>query len=116
MMTLEIDKYVELSSRTASEVDLDLPVRSNTLHAAIGLAGESGEVLDCVKKAMFYGQPLDTANLREEAGDIIWYLALLCRSEGFDIKEIMQENIDKLYQRYPEKFSREHAKLRLDKV
>jgi len=48
--------------------------------------------------------------LREEIGDILWYLAAIIRAEGWEFEDIMEENINKLRKRYPEKFTTELAK------
>lgn len=46
-------------------------------HGLIGLATERGELLDAYKKHWYYHKPLDMDNVREELGDMIWYLELL---------------------------------------
>lgn len=56
----------------------------NQLHAAIGVATEIGELLDGFKKAIFYntdvnhlsGQYVDIQNIKEEVGDVLWYIAV----------------------------------------
>ena len=111
---MNLNEYVEQSARTESSA-FHPSVSPSTLHGAIGLSGEAGEILDCLKKTMFYGRQLDIENLREEIGDTMWYIACICRSESFDLEEILQENIDKLKLRYPEKFTTEHSIKRLDK-
>lgn len=68
---------------------------------AIGLAGEAGEVAELVKKGIFHRHGLDTDNLVKELGDCLWYIAALCTSTGLDLGEVMQRNIDKLNERYP---------------
>ena len=111
-------KYLELSDRTCKHITEDFVINPNTfdlLHATLGITGEAGELADAVKKSIFYGKPLDTVNAREEIGDIMWYIALACRTLDFDLDELLQENIAKLQKRYPEKYSDEHATLRLDK-
>ena len=111
-------KYLELSDRTCKHITEDFVISPNTfdlLHATLGITGEAGELADAVKKSIFYGKPLDTVNAREEIGDIMWYIALACRTLDFDLDELLQENIAKLQKRYPEKYSDEHATLRLDK-
>lgn len=110
--------YLELSDRTCKHVEsmtLDA-TRYDLMHATLGIAGESGELVDAVKKHVIYNKDLDTANLREEIGDIMWYLALMCRTLDFDLDEILQENIVKLSLRYPDKYTDLHAVARLDKV
>lgn len=42
-------------------------------HAVLGLTTEWGEFLDPIKKALFYGKPLDYVHLAEEVGDACWY-------------------------------------------
>lgn len=81
----------------------------NLLHAAIGIATESGELLDAIKKSTFYGKQLDSVNLREELGDLMWYIAIACESLRTSIDEVCQINIEKLRTRYPEKFTSEAA-------
>lgn len=110
--------YMELSDRTCKHVEsLEMNAKQyDLMHATLGIAGESGEIVDAVKKSVIYGKPLDVANMREEIGDIMWYIALACRTLGFDLNEILDENIAKLQKRYPEKYSDVHASLRLDKV
>jgi NTP pyrophosphatase (non-canonical NTP hydrolase) len=74
------------------------------LHAAMGMATEAGEFLDPIKKHLFYGKPLDLVNLREEVGDLLWYIAIACDALDTTIDAEMQRNIAKLRKRYPEKF------------
>lgn len=96
---------------------IDVHARNvDLIHAAFGLAGEVGELIDPVKKAMFYGKPLDVENLREEAGDLLWYIAgPLCRALGCTLEELARENVAKLQKRYPEKYTDEAAIVRADK-
>jgi NTP pyrophosphatase (non-canonical NTP hydrolase) len=82
------------------------------LHAGMGLVTESGEFLDAIKKAVFYGKPLDEVNLKEEIGDLLWYCAIAVDALNGDFESIMQTNIDKLKARYPEKFTEERAEER----
>lgn len=74
------------------------------LNAALGLSGEVGELNDIIKKWIFHEKQLDIDHAKKEAGDICWYLAMLCESFGWNLDEIMQINIDKLKARYPEGF------------
>ena len=74
------------------------------LNAELGLSGEVGELNDMLKKWIFHEKQLDIDHAKKEAGDICWYLAMLCESFGWSLDEIMQINIDKLKARYPEGF------------
>lgn len=74
------------------------------LNACLGLSGEVGEFNDMIKKWIFHEKELDINHLEKECGDILWYIALMCNSFGWNLDEIMQMNIDKLKARYPEGF------------
>ena len=87
-----------------------------TLHAAVGIAGEAGEVLDAVKKTWIYGKELDRENILEEAGDLLFYITALLTENGFTLDEAMQANIDKLARRYPAGWSQKAAIERADKA
>lgn len=77
-------------------------------HAVMGVVTEAGELIAAVKKSKIYGKPLDCVNLVEEAGDVMWYLAILADELGVSFEEIWDKNIAKLRQRYPDKYTDEH--------
>lgn len=83
------------------------PIRLN--HGALGIAKECGELLRLLEKWIYYGQTLDVQGVKDELGDICWYLALASNAVGLDVGEIMQANIRKLAVRYPERYSDERA-------
>jgi len=96
----------EAASRRRYQYDQSQSLLATRLsHAALGLAGESGEFAYAVEKWLHYGKPLDTINIQEEIGDVTWYLALACNALGVNLEDIMQKNIAKLKSRYPEKYS-----------
>ena len=111
--------YVKLAMRTndgrAKERLLDKIDKvanvdvGSVIEAGLGMAGESGEVLDMIKKWVFQEKPLDLKHLQKELGDLLWYFALMCNSFGFDWGEIKQTNIKKLEARYPNGFSTERS-------
>ena len=70
------------------------------LNACLGLSGEVGEFNDMIKKWIFHEKELDVELAKKEAGDICWYLAMLCESFGWNLDEIMRMNVDKLKVRY----------------
>lgn len=72
------------------------------LHAQGGIGGESGEIVDLIKKHVFGGKPLDKAKIREESGDLLWYLQILWDEVGLTLEEVMKANIVKLQTRYPD--------------
>ncbi len=81
-------------------------------HGVMGAVTEVGELMDAVKKAKIYGRVLDRVNLIEEIGDTMWYLAILADELGVSFEDIWEKNINKLRQRYPEKYTDEQCKNR----
>lgn len=79
------------------------------VHAGMGLTTEVAELVDALKKTVFYGKPLDLVNLKEEVGDVFWYLAIVADVCGFSFEEAMETNIKKLRARFPDKFTEAHA-------
>ena len=79
------------------------------LHAAMGVVTEAGELMDQLKKHIFYGADLDLINLKEEAGDSFWYWAVLSNTLDFTFEEIFEVNIEKLKARYKNKFGETKA-------
>lgn len=79
------------------------------LNACLGLSGEVGEFNDMIKKWIFHEKELDIEHAKKEAGDIMWYMAMLCESFDWDLDEIMQMNVDKLKARYPQGFDVDKA-------
>ena len=51
----------------------------------------------------------NVVNLKEELGDALWYIAIICKELDIHISDIMMTNIEKLKARYGEKFSEEKA-------
>jgi NTP pyrophosphatase (non-canonical NTP hydrolase) len=100
------NEYQQLAMRTSNKT---LPLDFHLQNGALGLAGESGEVCDIVKKCWMQGHELDTKHIAKELGDILWYVAETATAIGYDLETIMQMNIDKLRKRYPEGFSAERS-------
>jgi NTP pyrophosphatase (non-canonical NTP hydrolase) len=88
----------------ASRTVFDIDDVGGILNGCLGLSGEVGEFNDMVKKWIFHEKPLDEEHAQKEIGDVLWYVAMICHSFGWNMDEIMQQNIDKLKARYPEGF------------
>ncbi|MCU4715942.1 nucleoside triphosphate pyrophosphohydrolase family protein [Bacillus cereus] len=118
----ELDQYQEAALRTWN-TNQDFGGR--VLNAALGLSGESGEVADIVKKAIFHGHGFDPAHcpgeeegnthkIALELGDILYYISIMSHEMGYTLEDIAQMNIAKLAKRYPNGFSREASQARVD--
>lgn len=74
------------------------------LTASIGMASESGEFCEVVKKIVFQGKEYNEDNvfhMKRELGDILWYVAQACVALDTDFDELMEMNVEKLKARYP---------------
>lgn len=103
---MEIRDYQFKASRTLA--NLESPIMDD-LHMVMGMQTESAEIADAYKKHIAYGKNLDLVNVKEEIGDLLWYLANLANLHGWDLRDIMDTNIKKLEARYPEKFNNDNA-------
>lgn len=106
-MEVNVNNFVHLATRTES---LNYYPQNHRLeHAIDGLITEAGELQDAMKKAKYYGKQLDLVNLREEGGDILWYLAMMFDELNTDFETEMARVIAKLRARFPEKFEQHRA-------
>lgn len=109
------ENYVENVLRTESPGNsetvarLTEPQTIRLLHAAMGMVTEAAELLDMLKKHIFYGKILDLINAKEEIGDSQWYSGLGIDIIGTTFNEVLTINIEKLRARYPEKFTEDAA-------
>jgi NTP pyrophosphatase (non-canonical NTP hydrolase) len=119
-MSFQLEEFVELSGRSEnmdfeSIIERFNPETARLLHGIMGCGTESGELLDAFKRYLIYGKELDYINIKEELGDVMFYIALVCRTLDVSLEEVCSENIAKLSIRYPDKFSNEAALARADK-
>ena len=113
---MNANEYQKLAARTLLEkpgFEIS-PDQLMMVWAAIGLAGETGEVAELVKKGIFHQHGIDIETLKKELGDVLWYVAALCTQFHLNMSEIMQQNIEKLNVRYPNGFSSIDSKRRID--
>lgn len=72
------------------------PESAKVIYPAMGLAGETGELLNILKKIIRDQVDADRDRLVGEIGDILWYLAVLSQDLGIDFDEVVTYNVDKL--------------------
>lgn len=105
------NEYIDLVLRSEATIPLG-DIDARLLHAMCGINTESGELTDQIKKVLFYARKIDVTNIKEELGDLSWYISLALSAIGSSWEEIWTMNIAKLRKRYPEKFTAEQAKNR----
>ncbi len=96
-------EYIQEVLKTEPE-KFSLDRYDRLLHAGIGIATESGEFLDALKRAGYSGKAVDVVNMREELGDMLWYIALAMKALDTDFETEMERNIAKLRTRHGEEF------------
>lgn len=86
-------------------------------HAATGISGEAGEIIDVSKKVWVYNKPLDAKNLVEELGDLRFYYQAMLNLLQLTDEVIVTQNMKKLSVRYADgKYSDAQAQARADKA
>ena len=65
----------------------------------LGIAGEAGDVAGCIKKTIGH-KDSQIEGIRENLGDTLWYIAMICNFYGWKLDDILKENVNKLSKRY----------------
>lgn len=84
--------------------------------ACLGLSGETGEVVDLVKKHMESGKPIDRAKLAYELGDALHYLVKVALLAGIDPDTLAPDNLNKLHTRFGDGYSDSRLREQRDKL
>ena len=111
----EYQKFVKYTTSAESKglgefIDRIVTLNVNVpllLTASVGLASESGEFSEIVKKIIFQGKEYNADvryHMLRELGDICWYLANAANALSVNLEEIVKMNVEKLQARYPEGF------------
>lgn len=100
---MTLNEYQEKAMRTATLASINL------VNSALGMSAEAGEFADVLKKHLYHGHPMGTEQMIEEAGDVLWYVALAAKALGVSLEGLAQHNIKKLEKRYPDGFDPERS-------
>jgi NTP pyrophosphatase (non-canonical NTP hydrolase) len=110
---MQLNEYCKWTENTCAKLDNEV---LDTAHMLMGMTTELGELTDCFKKQLAYNKPVDWINVKEELGDLMFYVGSFCRMHNLDLENIINTNVAKLESRYPHKFTEYHAQNRdLDK-
>lgn len=91
MSRIKVSEYQQFI-KDAARIGLD-----DLAYNVIGLCGECGEVAEWHKKAILRGNKKFTPEmLLSECGDVLHYLTRVLMSQGYDLKDAMEENVDKI--------------------
>jgi NTP pyrophosphatase (non-canonical NTP hydrolase) len=100
---MEINDYQQRAAETATYPG----VGNNFVYPTLGLAGETGEVVEKIKKLMRNDGVVAAKDIPEEKraevakemGDVLWYLAQLGTELGVTLEEAATKNLEKLASR-----------------
>lgn len=119
---MQLNEYLVLSEVTERKFPDGLhlnPEQAELLHHSMGVVTEAGELMDQMKRHLIYGKDIDSTNLIEELGDLAWYVAGFMRlintrqewaSHDDELQSVIfKKNIDKLRERFGEKFDAHRA-------
>jgi NTP pyrophosphatase (non-canonical NTP hydrolase) len=98
---MDIDEYATWAASIA-KIDAS---NERLSYLGLGLASESGEVADHIKK-LLRDDWLDKAGLVDELGDVIYYWACLCAATGQRPSDILKSSAGKIKRRLGEAASR----------
>ena len=102
---LTLKEYQDLCKFTSKKFETK---KEEIINWGLGITGEAGDVASCIKKTIFHEND-QTAGIKENLGDTMWYIAMICNYYGWDFEEVLAENIKKLYKRYPQGFTLKDA-------
>ena len=96
---MDLQEYVD---RAAATDDLGSDEKAIRI-ALFGIAGEAGEVVSEAKKFFRDDGPLPGLRdrVREELGDLLWYVALLARRLKLDLNDVAEKNLTKTGDLWP---------------
>ena len=98
---MDLKEYQNLCKGSAKKFDNK---KEEIFTWGLGIAGEAGDVAGCIKKTFSHDD--DQKNgVRENLGDTMWYIAMICDFFGWELEDILKENIEKLNKRHPKGFS-----------
>lgn len=103
---INLKEYQKLCQSTAKKGYEDR--NQELVNWGLGIVGEAGDVAGCIKKTVFHNND-QKDGIRENLGDTMWYVAMICNVLGWDLEEVLGENIAKLKKRYPNGFTEKDA-------
>lgn len=95
---MDMNEYQDRAGLTAI-----YPREYAVVYPALGLANEAGEVLGKIKKVLRdsggHFDPVKRAEIGDEIGDVLWYIAVLAGDLKIPLEQIAQRNLAKLQSR-----------------
>lgn len=103
---MQLNEYQQFAQRTSRK---DISPDDHLFNGILGLAGETGECADLVKKCFYQDGRQIAHDLFDELGDVMWYVTEIASAMGWELEDVAKHNIDKLRKRYPEGFDSDRS-------
>lgn len=103
---ISLKEYQELCKITAKKFETS---EKEILTWGLGIAGEAGDVASCIKKTFAHDND-QREGIKENIGDTLWYAAMICNFFNWDMSKVLEENLQKLRDRYPTGFTMDEAR------
>ena len=109
---MNLKDYQNLCRKTAKKFN---DKEKEIMTWGLGIAGEAGDVAGCIKKTVSHGND-QRVGTRENLGDTLWYLAMISNFYGWNLEDILKENVKKLEARFPKGFTERCAKRKNSRI
>lgn len=116
LTVMDFNTYQELSKRTMPPYGNYAEHRDTLGNYALGLAGESGETVDLIKKKLHHGHEVSLEEIKNELGDVLHYLSGIATIFDISLQDVAEANLAKLSKRYPNGFNTADSIARVDVV
>ena len=80
----------------------------DAVYLASKLMIEAAEAAQPIVKFKYHAKDYDTSVVKDELGDVLWYLAGLAQKIGLTLEEIADHNVAKLRARHGTAYNPEH--------
>ena len=101
---MDLKEYQKLAEKTAKK---DFNTKEEEIMCwGLGVTGEAADIGSCIKKTFAHKKDVKDG-IKENIGDMFWYAAMICNFFNWDMDDILNQNIEKLKQRFPEGFNYE---------
>lgn len=98
---MDLDEYQRKAAQTYSPGPNET---FNRMYLSLGLAGETGEVIEKIKKVVRNDNGVVSDEklngIRGELGDVLWYLSQLSKAFELSLNDIAEQNLRKLADRF----------------
>lgn len=90
---MELEEYKKKAIQRLNK-SIAFDKKENMYYACMGLIEETGEIVAELRKPLFKGnfheKTLDIEEIKSELGDLMWYIALICKNTNIDMNQLLE--------------------------